>query len=201
MAALNDQDLAIARVYSEAMLRLAQASGEVDTLLAECGDLAALFERDQAFRAFATNPTIDMEPRKVTIEKIFRERYSDLFVDSLQVLNEKGRLALIPALAEAYRLGHEELTGHVQVFVSSATPLTDELRDKVREVANRQTGKQADIVEEIDESLIGGLVLRIGDKKLDASVASRLKTLGNALFDRAAHEIHGGRNYTEGAAV
>ncbi len=201
MATVDVQDLAIARVYSAAMLQLAQASGEVETVLAEVNDLADLFDRDEAFRAFATNPTIDMEPRKATMETLFRGRYSDLFVDALQVLNEKGRLGLIGALAESYRLGHEALTGHVQVFIRSAAPLTDELREKVRAVANRQTGKQADLIEEVDASLIGGLVMRIGDEKFDASVASKLRKLGNALLDRAAYEIHGGRSYTEGVAV
>jgi len=201
MAAVNVQDLAIARVYSEAILQLAQTSGEVDTVLAEINDLADLFARDEAFRAFATNPTVDMEPRKATLETLFRGRYSDLFVDALQVLNEKGRLGLISALAETFRLGHETLTGRVQVFVQSATPLNDELREQVRAVAHRQTGKQADLVEEVDETLIGGLVMRIGDVKFDASVASKLKSLGRTLFDRAAREIHGGRSYTEGAAV
>ena len=201
MAAVNVEDLAIARVYSAAMLQLAQASGEVETVLAEVNDLADLFVRDETFRAFATNPTIDMEPRKATLETLFRGRYCDLFVDALQVLNAKGRLGLIGAVAETYRHGYEVLTGHVQVFVHSATPLTNELREKVRAVANRQTGKQADLVEALDETLIGGLVMRIGDEKFDASVASKLKKLGDALFDRAAREIHGGRSYTEGAAV
>ena len=200
MAKVDEQELAVARVYAGAMLQLAHARGEADGLLNELLDLAGRVEKDAELERFLSSPLIDVDARRATIEKLFRGRRSDLFVDSLQVLNRKDRLGIIRGVAHEYRLAHEELHGRVEVFVRTAAPLSHKLRAKLKEVASRRAGKEADLVETIDESLIGGLVMRIGDEKLDASIATRLRKLAGVLLDRASREIHGGRTYLEGTA-
>jgi F-type H+-transporting ATPase subunit delta len=200
MAGASDQEWAVARVYSDAMLQLAESQGEVDVLLNELLDLAARMEEDKELRAFVSNPTIDVESRKRTLETLFRGKYSDLFVDSLQVLSRRGRLDLIGAVSEAYRLAREEHQGRVRVHVSSAAPLADEAREKLVDIAAKQTGKEPELVETVDASLIGGLVLRVGDQKFDASVAAKLKGLGDALRDRASREVHSGKAYFDETA-
>ncbi|MGB2985168.1 MAG: ATP synthase F1 subunit delta [Phycisphaerae bacterium] len=197
MPGVDGQKFAIARVYSKAMLQLAQSHGEADWLLDELLDFAAQVDKDADLNTFLSSPNVDVETRRKTLEKLFRGRYSDLFVDSLQVLNRKDRLGLVRAVAEAYRLAHEELRGRVEVHVRTAVPLTDPLREKLKAVAAKQTGKEVDLVETLDESLIGGLVVQIDDQKFDASLATRLKGLCSAMLDRASREIHSGKTYLE----
>ncbi|MFQ5495084.1 MAG: ATP synthase F1 subunit delta [Phycisphaerae bacterium] len=201
MAAVTDQDLAIARVYSAAMLELAESQGEVDFLLGELTDFVHALGRLEGLASFVSDPTIDPEARRRTIEKLFRGRYSDLLVDSLQILNRKGRLGMIEAVAEAYRMAQEELRGRVTVVVRTAAPLSKALRDRLSAVIAKRTGKDPDLIEQTDESLLGGLVVRLGDDQFDGSVASDLKRLGRVLAERASHEIHSGRTYVEGGAV
>ena len=199
MASFTDQELAIGRVYAGAMLQLAEAAGVTDTLHDELQDLAGRVAIDAEFRTFLSSPMIDVAARRMTLEKLFRGRYSDLLVDALQVLNRKGRIGLIGAVAEGYRESRDEVRGRVQVHVQSAVPLTSDHRDRIREVAQRRSGKAAELVETVDPSLIGGLVIRIDDEKLDVSVATKLRTLAASLMDRASREIHSGRVYVEGA--
>ncbi len=201
MAAFTDQELAIGRVYAGAMLQLAEAAGVTDTLHDELQDLAGRVAIDAEFRTFLSSPMIDVAARRMTLEKLFRGRYSDLLVDALQVLNRKGRIGLIGAVAEGYRKSRDEVRGRVQVHVQSAVPLTGDHRDRIREVAQRRTGKAVELVETVDPSLIGGLVIRIDDEKLDVSVATKLRTLATLLMDRASREIHSGRVYVEGAST
>ncbi len=195
MPAVIEKDLAIARVYSGSMLTLAEARGEADTLLAELLDLAAYLARNPDFDEFFSSPMIDSAARERTIEKLFRGKASDLLVDSLQVLNRKERLDIFRAIVEAYRLDHEELRGVVDVHVRTAVPLSNALRRSIKDVATRHTGKIAQLVETVDESVIGGLIVNIADQKIDASVASRLNRLGKVLAQRASQEIHSGRHY------
>jgi F-type H+-transporting ATPase subunit delta len=143
---------------------------------------------------------VDAKARQKTLEKIFRGKRSDLFVDAMQVLNRKGRLGLIEAVAEVYYLELEELRGRVEVHVRTAAPLTRRLREKLGEMAKIQAGREVDLVESVDESLIGGLVVQIGDRKLDASVATRVKRLRAALLDRASREIHSGTSFVDAAS-
>ena len=201
MATRDQQDEAAARVYASALFDLAQSKDQVDTLLEELGDLTAHLERDADFADFLSTPSVNTAVRGGVIEKLFRGRYGDLLVDSLQVLNNRERLGALGAVAQAYQRLHKDGRGHVDVHVRTAVPLTDALRTQVRELAGKLAGKQADLVETVDASLLGGLIVQIGDEKFDASVRTRLQTLRSALLERASRELHSGKSHFEAVAV
>ena len=125
------------------MLNLAKSSGQEDGLREELAGVSALLAREQEFEAFLSNPTVDSEARQRMIEKLLRGRYSDVLVDSLQVLNRKERLGSIRSIAEAYRLLHQEMKGRVEVHVRTAAPLNEALRAKLRTKLAKKTGKQS----------------------------------------------------------
>lgn len=193
--AVSDQELAISRVYADSILELAQKQGDVDILQHELDELARHAEADSEFGAFLQSPTIDVDQRRLTIDKLFRGKCTDLLVDSLQVMNRKGRLSLVPALALSYRQVREELQGRVQVQVRSAMPLSDAHREALKAVVREQSGKEPDLVETLDAGILGGLIVQVGDKKLDSSVIRKLETLTSRLLERASKEIQGDHNY------
>ena len=197
MAGATDKELALAKVYSKSMLDLAESQGQADELLDELHALADLLDKNAQLDAFMSSPTVDVAARAQTLEKAFRGMASDLLVDSLQVLNRKGRLGLLSAVCESYRLAHAELRNIVDVHVTTAVPLSDILRGKLREVAAKFAGKAAQLVERVDESVLGGLTRRIGDQKFDTTVAMRLRQIGEAMQERASEEVHGGKAYVE----
>lgn len=201
MAVTSDKGFAIARVYAEAMLQLAESQGDSEILFEELRNFADCVELDSDLHDFVSSPMVDLEARRKMLENVFRGKRTDLFVDGLQVMNRKGRLGLISAVAEAYRLERDKLRNRTEVRVKSASPLTAELHAKLKEAMSQRVGHDVDLVEEVDESLIGGLVLQIGDEKLDASIATRLKRIGESLLDRAAREIHSGKRYYDEAIV
>lgn len=198
MAKTDGQTVVVAQLYAGAMLKLAHGRGEADQLQSELLELAERVGTNADFSHFLSSPLVDAGARRATLEKLFRGRYSDLLVDSLQVLNRKDRLAIVRAVAEAYRLAYEELQGRVEVHVTTAAPLNETLRADIKAVAKQKTGKEVNLVETVDESLIGGLIMRIGDQKFDASVATKLKTLAGSLLERASLELQGRRTYVEG---
>lgn len=200
MSSGNDRETGIARIYATAMLNLSKASGQADGIRQELADVAGLLDDQHDFEAFLSNPTVGAEARQRMIEKVFRGRFSDMLVDSLQVLNRNDRLGLIRSIAGAYRLLHDELMKRIEVHVRTAVPLNEALRAKLRETLSSKTGKQAEMVETVDETLIGGLIVQIHDEKYDNSVLRKLQTLGRNLLDRASREIYSGRTYTAGHA-
>ncbi|MCH9035669.1 MAG: F0F1 ATP synthase subunit delta, partial [Planctomycetes bacterium] len=109
MARATDKELALAKVYSKAMLDLAESQGQAEELLDELHALADLLDENDQLDAFLSSPTVDVTARAQTLEKAFRGKASDLLVDSLQVLNRKERLGLLRAVCETYRLAHAEL--------------------------------------------------------------------------------------------
>ena len=163
MASISDKELALARVYSAAMIELAAQAGDTRSLGDELADLAAHLDRDPSFERLLSSPTVDPDARKAVLEKLFRGRYSDLCVDSLQVLNRKDRLGLLRALAQTYHLLDEDRRGRVEAFVRTAVEMTGDLRARLKDAVKAMTGKEVDLVESLDESLVAGIVVRIGD--------------------------------------
>ena len=133
------------------------------------------------------------------LEKVFRGRMSDLLLDALQVFNAKDRLGILATVFERFRAAHDEKQGRIDVHVTTAVPLTDELRTKVSAAVRKRTSKTARLIETTDPDILGGLIVRIGDTKIDTSVANHLRRMRDALRTRASVEIHGGRSYFEGA--
>jgi F-type H+-transporting ATPase subunit delta len=195
MASLDDKHLAVARVYSLAILDLAEEQGIADQVGEELQELARYVARNPEFADFLGSPLIDAGERQAALEKILRGRASDLLVDALQVVNRKERMILLPAVAETYRQELRDRRGRVDVQVKTPVELPAALREKLRQAVVHFTGREPDLIERVDPTLLGGMVVQVGDDKIDASVASQLKALSEALFERASQEIVRGTPY------
>ena len=200
MAKVDDKLMAVGQVYARAMHELAKSRGEADELAEELTELAALVEANEEFATLFRSPLIDAGVRAETVERLFRGKASDLLVDSLQVINRKERLGIIGAVAEAYHLRHEEHLGQVDVYVTTAVPLSAALRQRLVTVLAEHTGRQPQLIETVDASLIGGIVLKIGDEKIDASVIHEIGRLRRGLRERSEQEIHRARRAATEAA-
>ncbi len=187
---VNDRELSIARVYAESVLGLAEERGIGDAVLEELDDLVELQNLDPDLERFFSSPLVDVDARRDTLEKVLRGQADDLVVDALQVMNQKGRLGLVRALAVAYRQALDELRGRVDANVVTATPLSDGLRAKLMETLGRITGRKVRLAEKVDPSTLGGIIVSVGDRKIDYSLASDLRQLDDQLRERATHEIH-----------
>jgi len=196
MASIDDKQLAVARIYARALLDLAEEAGTVGEVLAELQAVLAQAETDAEFGDFLANPLIEPGLRRQSLEKILRGQISDLTVDALQVINRKGRLALLPAVVEAFRAEHREREGLVEVRVTSAVPLGQALRERLSKAIDRHTGQRGELVESVDPDILGGLVVRVGDEKIDTSVARELDKLSRVLAERASQEILSDKAYT-----
>ena len=192
---IDERQLAIARVYAEALLGLAESSGQVDQMLEELLQLGSLMDEAPELEEYLQSPLVKEESRREALENLFRERLSDLLVDTLQVMNRKGRLELIHALVEAYRQEYEVLRGQVDVRVTTAIPLSDTVRQRLRVTTSKLTGKEAQLVEKIDPSILGGMILQVGDGKMDTSIARKIRKLAEEMVERASRELHGGSQH------
>lgn len=187
MTKLDDKQIGVARVYSRALLALAEKQGVADAVLAELGEITELVERDARFAGFIASPLVDPDDRERFLEKVFRGRATDVLVDALQVMSRKGRLAVLPTLAAVFHEEHEALRGRVEAHVVSAVALTDAARERLRRTLARSTGLTVDLEESVDPALVGGLIVRVGDRKYDGSVRHKVRTL-RAIFDERARQ-------------
>jgi len=197
MAGGRADGLEVAGVYAASLLELAVEADAASAVMEELDDLISYMDRDAEFAAFLESPVVDSDDRRASLERLFRDRLSDLVLHTLLVLNDRGRSALLRYVHRRYRLLLEQRLGQVEVSVTSAEPLEPDLRRRLKAALDRQLGKDTILVEQVDPQIIGGLVIQRGDERYDASVARQLSRLREALQARASREMHSGKSYFE----
>lgn len=188
---------ALANTYAKSLFELAEAKGgqtAIESALAELEAVLELARADAKFSEFLSSRVLPTEKREASLKRIFSSRISDLVLRFLLVLNDKGRLAHLPAITAAFDSIVQERFGRVEVDVFTAAPLdASELRT-IRDKLSATLGKDVVVHPYTEASMIGGVRLRIGDQLIDGSVATRLRRLRDKLAVEGASEIRSRAN-------
>jgi len=113
--------------------------------------------------------------REASLRSIFEGRVSELTLKFLLLLNSKGRLTHLPAIIAAFDQRVQDALGRVEVDVYTAEPMDTEQRDSVGERIASKLGKQIALHTYVEPAMIGGIKIRIGDRLIDDSLATRLR--------------------------
>ncbi|MCH8968441.1 MAG: ATP synthase F1 subunit delta [Planctomycetes bacterium] len=195
----NTDQTTIAEVYARSLLELAIGRGESDAIDREFAEFAALLQADPDFKAFVTARVIDADQRRESLDVMFQGRMSELLLNTLHVMNSKDRLEIV---SEVQRLYHDltlEQQAIVEVHVSVAEPLSDVMRTRLQQLMESRTGRTVRLAEHVDPTLLGGLIVRVGDEQIDMSVARQLRRFQKRLLEHAQQHIHAGTELFEGA--
>lgn len=163
--------------YARSLLELAQERNLAQEIGAELQGIHDVLQANPTFREFLKDPAIGTEERTGVVDRVLRSRVDPLLGNFLGVLGAHGRLGLLDQIAAAYDALLDELLGKVEVDVTVAQQLTPAELEQVRQRVGAALRKDAVIQQSVDDSIIGGLVLRVGDKLIDASVRSQLETM------------------------
>ena len=188
----NNQTDAISRVYAASLFDLANAKGGQSEIESVAGELEAIVEMSRAdakFAEFLSSQILSADKRRDSIRKIFDGRCSDLVLRFLLVCNDKGRLNKLGGIAASYDELLQEHYGRVEVDVYTATAIDSRQLDAIRDRLKTAIGKEPILHTYTDESLIGGMKLLIGDQLIDASVASRLRKIGDQFATNGAPAV------------
>ncbi|HPC22988.1 MAG TPA: ATP synthase F1 subunit delta [Phycisphaerae bacterium] len=179
----------IAKVYADALFDLAKAAGTIDKIGAELQELASFQVQEPQFAEFLSSQVIDDDERERSLERMFRGRVDDTLLDTLQVMNQHGRIGLLPQLLRAFVLRIEEDRGQVEVRAISAVELSGVEQADVQTLAAQLTGRQPLMDYRIDPSIIGGLVLEVGGYRYDDSVRHNLDALRRRMLERSSRGL------------
>lgn len=169
----------VGRVYAEALLELSQEQGVTDEIASQMQDLLRLVGEDGELHRLLINPAIADVERGAIIQRVFEGKVNSLLYKMLRVLCDKGRLGSLPQVAAGYLIAVADLRGQVEVIAYVATPLDGGESVRVAEQIGSALGKTVTLTQKVDESLIGGMKIKFGDKLIDASVASQLRNMKN----------------------
>jgi F-type H+-transporting ATPase subunit delta len=180
-----DHNSPIAVRYAKALLQLGNERQTAEQIRADLVALRELIDKNPTFAAILSDPAVSEATRAALIERTFKGRANPMVVNFLGLMNNKGRLGLLREVTEAYDDLLEEQLGNVEVDVTVAQRLSPEQLEQVRQRVGKAIGRNAVIHQYVDESIIGGLVLRVQDKLIDASVRYQLETMRRQLLAAA----------------
>jgi F-type H+-transporting ATPase subunit delta len=172
-----------ARRYAQAVFELAQAENREDQWDEELGILAQVFG-DASAQNWLPNPSIPAHEKETLIQRALAST-SEECRNLARLLVSKGRPGLAGAIHEAYKSLLDDARGIAHAVVTTAVPITDADLAAIQEKLTGMTGRQVKMEPAIDPSIIGGMVVRIGDKLIDGSTRASLLQLKRRLAGAA----------------
>ncbi len=164
-----------AKRYAEAAYLLAQESGSEDTWSAGLATMAALFA-DPGAQALLQSTRVPAADKLRLVEDALADA-DPLVLNLARLLLRRGRTALGPQIAEAFQETLDEAKGIAHAVVTSAVLLSQEDVNAVVRKLSETTGREVVVETQLDESILGGLVVRIGDRLIDGSTRTKLEAL------------------------
>ncbi|EPX86754.1 ATP synthase delta chain [Salipiger mucosus DSM 16094] len=172
----------IAARYATAIFEIAKEEQQLDQLEANLDDLAQALEDSADLRDLISSPVYSRQAQQDAITVIADKMgLIPVVKNSLGLMAQKRRLFVVPQLVTQLREMIARHKGEVTAEVVSATALTDAQAAKLAETLKASVGREIKINTTVDESLIGGLVVKVGSKMIDTSIASKLDSLQNAM--------------------
>ncbi|MEE9361835.1 MAG: ATP synthase F1 subunit delta [Cellulophaga sp.] len=162
--------------YAKALLDLAIDNKATEAVEKDMRSVVDTIADSADLQVMLVSPVIDGEAKKKALVSVFKG--GDSLTEKLfSLLTANKRIALLNDVAKKYILLNEALKGQNVAYVTTAVPLTGDLEKKILAQVAKLTGKDVTVKNQIDESILGGFVLRVGDLQYDASIANKLSGL------------------------
>ena len=172
----------IAERYATAVFDLAKEGKKLKALETDLGALEAAIADSGDLRALLNSPIYSRDEQGTAIAAVAKKmKLSPTMKNTLALLASKRRLFVLPQLITALRDQLAEERGEVTAEVVSAKALTKTQSDKLAKTLKAQVGKAVTINATVDESIIGGLIVKVGSKMIDTSIKSKLSALQNTM--------------------
>ena len=173
----------IARVYASSLVELGQEKKILPDMEEEIRFVADLVAKNKDLRHFLLSPGIARDTKKDFIEKIFNGKLSDHMVNFLKVLIDNDRQACIVEINEALAALLDDVNNRQRVTIITSVDLDSSMKSKLSTKLKDVLKKEIIFKEEIDPSILGGIIIKVGDTVIDGSLAKDLRNIKNNLLN------------------
>lgn len=177
---MGARDESLAQVYATALLDLAFERGVHAEILGELKGFDQVLAENEQFADFLYAPNLRQDVKKDVLQKAFGG-FSDVTLNFLRVVIDKRRQLSLRGIIAAFVEGYHERMGELVVQVFSAAELTDDQRSRLSASLKKKYNMDVILHEQVKPDLLGGLVLKVADERIDGSLRTRLETIGSRL--------------------
>lgn len=179
----------VANRYAKSLLQLAVEQGKLEQVYADMLLVQGVYHDNKDFVNFLNSPIIHTDKKLSVLKAVFDGKINGVTLGFFTILAAKRREMYIGHIAKSFIAQYKEHKNITSAVVTSAAGIDSGARAKILELVKQQAKGEVELVEKVDKALIGGFILRIGDKQVDASIARKLNELRKT-FTENPHTIN-----------
>lgn len=172
----------ISKRYAHAFFAIATQENQLEQYYNELKQFSSIITQDHALRDFLANPVFEQAGKKNVVEKIINKlELSRMTINFLKLLVDKKRIEVLPEIETCYRQLMDEALKKIRVNLKTAFPLSAEMQKYINTSLEKVTGRQVEMTVGEDPTLLGGIVIGVGDTLYDGSIKNQLNKMSNLL--------------------
>lgn len=171
------QGTRVAARYAKSFIDFTMEKGVLEQAYADMQTVVALCESNHDFLTFLKSPIINTDKKQAVLKEIFAGKLSKITDAYIQLITNKKREIYLAEIAAEFVNQYKEKKKILTAVVTTASGIDDVIRKKVMEIVKGVSNSDVEIQEKIDKNIIGGFIIRVGDKQVDASIARKISNL------------------------
>lgn len=174
----------VASRYAKSLIDLANEQGNLDAVKSDMEQIAAVIKSSTELQAVLSNPIIKTDKKQNILNSLFSGKVRPEILAFFDIMVRKGRSGILYATTLEFVREYNEIKGIVKAEVTSATPLSAVNIEALKTIIGQQINAQIILTNKVDASLIGGFVVKVGDRQIDATLAGKLNKLERYLINQ-----------------
>lgn len=171
----------VAKRYAEALFEVALESNTLEKTKEEIKFIANIIEDNSDFKTIITHPRVSKSEKKEILSNILKDKISSSVLNFCFITIDKGRESYLPEISKEYTVLSNLEQGIIEAKAISAVSMSEEETNKLAETLSKEFNKTVLLETKVDKSILGGVLVRLGDKVIDGSVKGRLENLQKEL--------------------
>ena len=163
--------------YAKSLLNLSEESGVLDASYNDMVLINSICSTNKDFSNLLKTPIVKTDLKVKILKELFSNSISSLTLSFIVLITNKKRESILAEISSSFISLYKSKKNIKEVTVTTALPLDEIMRNELMNYVKAQNNSNIELIEKVDESLIGGAIIRMGDTQLDASVSSKLKIL------------------------
>jgi F-type H+-transporting ATPase subunit delta len=170
-------EVRVASRYAKSLLDLASDNGVLEEIRQDMMLFNKTVLENRQLELLLKNPVVRNDKKKAVLKALFKSKMHTMTNKFMEIISNKNREDHLPAISMEFLRQYRAKKGISRAEVVTTFPLTPELRERFRAIVAQITGNKVELLEKIDPTLLGGYVLRVGDRQIDESLRSKLEEL------------------------
>jgi len=164
--------------YVKSLLGLAVEQNVLEQVHQDMLLFSKVADSNRQFRLMLMSPVIRHDIKRQILEQVFKGKVHQLTMAIFDILTRKNREPLLASIAREFHNAYNEYKGIRKAFIITPTTIDPKLRKEFEQIVKDMSGKkEVELIERVDKEMIGGFILNVGDRQIDASIKNKLKAL------------------------